>query len=85
MDPLRTPQVDVWGMGCVFAELVTGNPFFPVRFVCGFACVLGPRLTQETADRPSTRMRQQADTTVNQLRMIQQHGGILDGVSSPGG
>lgn len=41
--------VDVWGIGCMFAELVTGNPFFP------------------------------ADTTVKQLLMIQQHGGIIDG------
>lgn len=44
--------VDVWSIGCMFAELITGNPFFP------------------------------ADTTVKQLLMIQQHGGILDGAEA---
>lgn len=31
--PQYTPAIDIWSIGCIFAELLTGKPLFPGKNV----------------------------------------------------
>uniref|UniRef100_A0A6N2KRJ5 Protein kinase domain-containing protein n=1 Tax=Salix viminalis TaxID=40686 RepID=A0A6N2KRJ5_SALVM len=33
LDGIYTPAIDIWSIGCIFAELLTGKPLFPGKNV----------------------------------------------------